>query len=81
MLNNTGQMMQGLEEVTQLQQKAFEIKQWLVNHHTADSLAIREQRKRLQETLLLITKTVKNENSNMYFNDCSYGNIKPNANS
>ena len=59
MLNKIGTMMAGLENVKLLQQQAFELKQWLINHPTADSLAIREQRKRLNETLAEIVKTVK----------------------
>lgn len=59
MLNKTGIMMAGLEEVAKLQHQAKEIKQWLINHSTADTLAIREQRKRLTETLEAIVKTVK----------------------
>lgn len=61
MRNKIGLMIKGLDDVAALQTKAYDIKQWLTNNHNADIVAIREQRKKLKETLLLIIKTVKND--------------------
>lgn len=59
MTHKIGNMYKALDEVTSLQQQASSLKKWLIQNHNASPESIKEQRRRLNDTLQQISKSVK----------------------